>query len=131
MKGPLPPGIPEIPVKDIERALDYYRDKLGFSIDWFEKSIGLAGISRGDCRMFVSGESFRSFYKNVGPIMTWINMDSVEEVDAIYAEWNASGAALRVRPELKPHGLYEFAMEDRDGNFFRVFHDDQTGGAAA
>ena len=38
----LPGAVPEIPVSDVVAAPEYYRDKLGFTIDWGEVDIALA-----------------------------------------------------------------------------------------
>ena len=34
MENEFPAAVPEIPVTDMTAALDYYANKLGFSIDW-------------------------------------------------------------------------------------------------
>ena len=34
MNNGFPAAVPEIPVTNMNVALDYYKDKLGFSIDW-------------------------------------------------------------------------------------------------
>ena len=55
----LPGAVPEIPVSDIFAATEYYRDKLGFKLDWLEAEIVLAGMSRDQCRLFLAGPAFR------------------------------------------------------------------------
>ena len=37
-------AVPEIPVTDINEAASYYRDSLGFTLDWGGEELGLAGI---------------------------------------------------------------------------------------
>jgi len=118
-----PGPVPEIPVRSIDAAAAYYRDHLGFTLDWGGEEIGLAGMSKGHCRMFLANEQYRKQYGNVGPSMTWLNLDSNEEVDELYRAWSASGAKLISPPESKPWGLREFTASDLDGNLFRVFHD--------
>ena len=49
-----PSVCPEIPVADLAAALAYYRGPLGFTIDWSDASLGLAGLSRGGTRMFMT-----------------------------------------------------------------------------
>src|SRR5512135_1876597 len=126
MKPELPSPVPEIPVRDIPAAMAYYRDNLGFTRDWGDEELGLAGISRGDCRMFLANQKFRQGYGNVGPTLTWLNLDSTNEVDELYRAWSASNARLISAPESKPWGLHEFTAADLDGNLFRVFHDFAT-----
>jgi len=115
--------VPEVPVRDIATAVAYYRNHFGFGLDWGGEEIGLAGISRGNCRMFLADEEHRKDSGNVGPTLTWLNLDSVEEVDELYREWRASNARLMSAPEPKPWGLHEFMAVDLDGNLFRVFYD--------
>src|SRR5262245_34585482 len=126
MKSDFPGAVPEIPVRDIATAAAYYRDNLGFSLDWGGEELGLAGISKGNCRMFLANQLFREDYGNVGPTLTWLNLDSKEEVDELYRAWSASHARLMSAPESKSWGLHEFTAADLDGNLFRVFYDFST-----
>jgi len=121
-----PTPVPEIPVRDITAAAEYYQHAFGFSLDWGGAEIGLAGISRGRCRIFLAAQEVREPFGNVGPVVTWLNLDSSEEVDELYREWSGSNARLLSTPESKPWGLYEFLAADVDGNRFRVFHDVAT-----
>ncbi len=126
MKSEFPGAVPEIPVRDIETAAAYYQGNLGFTLDWGGGEHGLAGISRGDCRMFLASPDFRKGYGNVGPTLTWLNLDSTDEVDELYRAWSASNARLVSAPESKPWGLHEFTAADPDGNLFRIFYDFAT-----
>jgi catechol 2,3-dioxygenase-like lactoylglutathione lyase family enzyme len=45
MRSELPPAVPEIPVTDVATAVAYYTNQLGFSLDWRDDDLGLAGIS--------------------------------------------------------------------------------------
>ena len=123
MKSEFPTPVPEIPVRNIATAVAYYRNNFGFGLDWGGEEIGLAGISRGHCRMFLADQESREGFGNVGPILTWLNLESNEEVDELYREWSASNARLVSAPESKPWGLHEFTAADVDGNLFRVFFD--------
>jgi catechol 2,3-dioxygenase-like lactoylglutathione lyase family enzyme len=122
MQTELPGAVPEIPVSDLEAAAEYYRDRLGFDVDWLAADIALAGVSRGQCRLFLAGPAFRG-ERGGGPVLTWLNLGSVGEVDALHRDWSARGADLSSVPESKPWGLYEFTAADADGNQIRVFHD--------
>jgi uncharacterized glyoxalase superfamily protein PhnB len=126
MKSEFPGTVPEIPVTDIASAAAYYQDNLGFSLDWGGEELGLAGISKGNCRMFLADQEHRKEYGNVGPTLIWLNLKSKEEVDQLYRVWNASNARLMSAPESKPWGLHEFTAADLDGNLFRVFYDFAT-----
>src|ERR1051325_7305928 len=108
MKSKFPPAVPEIPVTDMDQALDYYKRTLGFNIDWGGTDGGIAGISKGHCRMFLTDHDFRKQYGNAPPLMIWLNLCSKEEVDELYNIWNAGGARIISPPESKPWKLHEF-----------------------
>ena len=121
-----PAAVPEIPVKDLKKAAAYYESVLGFSTDWGGEDGGIVGISKGNCRMFLTDETFRKQYGNAGPVLQWLNLDSKEQVDELYALWSASQANIISAPESKPWGLHEFTVADLDGNLFRIFYDFAT-----
>jgi uncharacterized glyoxalase superfamily protein PhnB len=127
MNADFPGAVPEIPVSDIGAALEYYRDCLGFDVDWGDEGGGgIAGISKGNCRMFVTNAAFREHYGNSGPVLVWLNLDSVEAVDALHQVWRGNEARIVSPPESKPWGLHEFTAADLDGNLLRVFYDVAT-----
>ena len=121
MNYTFPPGVPEIPVSNIDQATAYYKDHLGFSIDWV--SGGIAGISRGSCRMFMTDTEFRQSNRNAAPVVVWLNLSSKDEVNDLHDRWQRSEAKIVSPPESKPFGLHEFTAVDLDGNMFRVFYD--------
>jgi predicted lactoylglutathione lyase len=122
----LPGAVPEIPVSDINSATTYYRERLSFEVDWIAGDIDLAGVSRDHCRLFLAGPPFREARGNVSPVLTWLNLSSKAEVDALHDAWRATNAILLSAPESKPWGLHEFTAADPDGNLFRVFYDFAT-----
>ena len=126
MKSEFPGAVPEIPVAEIAAATAYYQRCLGFTLDWGDEELGLAGISKGNCRSFLADQQFREKYGNVGPTLTWLNLDSKAEVDELYRAWSSGNARLIFAPESKPWGLHEFTAADPDGNLFRVFYDFAT-----
>ena len=126
MSDHLPGPVPEVPVVDLNSSVEYYRDRFGFSLDWSEDGIGLAGISRGSCRLFLANAEYRSYRGNSAPIVIWLNLDSVDEVNELHSDWSGRGATITSAPETKPYGLHEFTASDLDGNQFRVFYDFAT-----
>ena len=119
----LPPPVPEIPAANVDTAAAYYVNALGFTLDWGGEEGGIAGISRGDCRLFLTNPSFRDSYGNPGPILFWLNLNSKAAVNSLHAEWTAAGATIVSPPEDKPWLLHEFTAADLDGNRIRVFYD--------
>jgi hypothetical protein len=71
-----PAAVPEIPVRDINKATAYYAKKLGFNLDWGNAEGGIAGISQGHCRLFLTNAPFRELYGNSGPVLSWFNLNT-------------------------------------------------------
>lgn len=118
-----PAAVPEIPAANVEKAAAYYVNILGFVLDWGDEAGGIAGVGRGDCRLFITNARFREHFGNTGPILIWLNVGSNAEVDELFAEWKAAGAKIVSEPEDKPWKLREFMAADLDGNLIRVFYD--------
>jgi predicted lactoylglutathione lyase len=50
MATKLPTPIPQIPVRDLERAISFYRSRLGFALDWkYEDGIAASHVKRHAC----------------------------------------------------------------------------------
>jgi predicted lactoylglutathione lyase len=123
MHSDFPAAVPEIPVSDINKAAEYYVEKMGFEVDWGGEDGGIAGISKGSCRMFLTNPSFRESHGNPGPVMIWLNLNSKPEVKELYEQWKQTRARIISEPDEKPWKLFEFTAADPDGNLFRVFYD--------
>ncbi len=117
----LPPPVPQIPVRDLERAILFYQTRLGFTLDWKYED-GIAGVSRDEARLFLD----RVAGGELHPVRVWFNLGSVAEVDALHPEWKRADVPIVSAPEQKPWGLYEFTAEDCDRNSYRVFYDTET-----
>ena len=123
MEYEFPAAVPEIPVSDVDTAAAYYRDQIGFSIDWGDENGGIAGISKGSCRMFLTNRAFREHHGNAAPVVVWLNLNSKQEVNDLYDVWSRCQARIISGPESKPWKLHEFTVADLDGNLLRVFYD--------
>jgi uncharacterized glyoxalase superfamily protein PhnB len=118
-----PAPVPEIPAANVDEAVVYYVNALGFTFDWGNEQDGIAGISRGNCRLFITNRSFRESRGNVSPVLFWLNLNSKAEVDELFAEWKAAHAQILSGPADQPWKLREFMAADPDGNLIRVFYD--------
>jgi len=108
----------------VDQAAAYYVRNLGFILDWGgEEGGGIAGISRGNCRLFLTNSGFREGYGNTGPVVIWLNLNSIEEVNELHRLWHDRKAKIVSPPEPKPWKLHEFTAADLDGNLLRVFYD--------
>ena len=54
------PPVPELPVVDVERAQQHYRDALGFVIGWLYPGKEIGAVSRGDVVIFFRKRTRRS-----------------------------------------------------------------------
>lgn len=107
--------VPELPVADVERAQQHYRDALGFDIGWLLPGKEIGSVSRGSVAIF-----FRKRVPPFEPAVHWIFAD---DLDASYLELQSSGANIVEPLETKPWGLRQFTVEDLDGNRFYFHHD--------
>lgn len=121
MSPKLPTPVPQIPVRDLDRAISFYESQLGFALDWKYED-GIAGVSRDAARLFLD----RVVEGPLHPVRVWLNLDSVAAVDALHRDWQKAGVPIASAPEQKPWGIYEFIAEDCDGNSYRVFYDTET-----
>ncbi len=118
-----PSAVPEIPVTDLTRALDYYEEKLGFHVDWGRGGGGIAGISQGRSRLFLTSDEIRDYFRTRPPVVIWLNLESNADVDDLHDRWSRRGASILHPPESKEGiRLHEFIATDPDGNFLRAFH---------
>jgi len=93
---------PELPVADVERAQNYYRDVLGCKIEWIYPGKEIGAVSNGDTALF-----FRKRTGSFEPTAHWI---FAEDIDKLF-------------DEMVPWGLRQFTIKDLDGNVFYIHHD--------
>ena len=107
--------VPELPVADVERAQQHYRDALGFEVGWLYPGKEIGAVSRGDVAIF-----FRKRKPPFEPAVHWV---FAEDIDASYQELKSLGANIVDPLEKKPWGLRQFTVKDLDGNLFYFHHD--------
>jgi uncharacterized glyoxalase superfamily protein PhnB len=107
--------VPELPVEDVERAQQYYRDTLGFEIGWLSPDKEIGAVSQGEVAIF--------FRRTKSPFAPAVHWDFAKEVDASYGELKSSGANIVDPLEKKPWGLRQFTVDDLDGTRFYFHHD--------
>jgi predicted enzyme related to lactoylglutathione lyase len=112
-----------IPVADQNRALDFYTEKLGFTIitdqpfDEKQRWIELR-IPKAETRVVLftpEGDERR--------ISSFMNMSyACDDIDKTYAELKKRGVAFEGPPEKQPWGTYAM-FKDSEGNRFVVSSD--------
>ena len=106
---------PELPVADVERAQQHYKDALGFEIGWLEPGKEIGAVSNAQTAIF-----FRKRTPPFEPAVHWVY---AEDIDATYQGLKSMGAKIVDPLETKPWGLRQFTVEDLDGNVFYFHHD--------
>ena len=106
--------VPELPVADVERAQQYYRDVLGFEIAWLEPGKEIGAVSLDKTAIF-----FRKRTQPFEPAVHWV---FAEHIDTTYQELKDLGASIVDPLEDKPWGIRQFTIEDLDGNVFHFHH---------
>ena len=107
--------VPELPVADVEKAQKYYRDKLGFNIEWIYPNKEIGAVSNGKLAIF-----FRKRSGKFEPAIHWMYAN---DVDIAYTEFIELGANIVDEIENKPWGHRQFTIKDLDGNLFYIHHD--------
>ena len=106
---------PELPVEDVERAQQHYRQALGFDVGWMYPDGEIGAVSRGDIAIFLR--------RRKRPFDSAVHWIFAPDLDATFAELSALGARIVEPIEEKPWGVRQFTVEDLDGNRF-YFHCD-------
>jgi len=107
--------VPELPVADVEKAQQYYRDVFGCKIEWLHSNREMGAVSSGEAALF--------FRKTEGQIMPSVNWIYAEDVDALYQKLKESGANIVDEIEDKPWRHRQFTVKDLDGNLFHIHHE--------
>ena len=109
------PPVPELPVVDVERAQQHYRDAFGFEIGWLYPDKAIGAVLRDRATIFL-----RKRQPPFEPAVHWV---FAENIDESYEELKSLGAKIVDPLERKPWGLRQFSVEDLDGNIFHFHHD--------
>ena len=97
-------------VRSLPASIEYYLHALGFKLDWQHADF-FASVSRGRFHLFLS----QGDQGNPGG-WVWVG---VSDVEALHAEYRASGAKIR-HPPTNYQWAYEMQVEDLDGNVLRL-----------
>ena len=106
---------PQFLVDDLERAIAYYRDKLGFELDFKYESF-YAAVSRDGVAIHLKGApkpgGEREYRRENEHLDAYI---SVSDIRGLFRELEMRGARV-IRPlEERPWACLDFYVEDSDG----------------
>lgn len=110
-----------MPVKDLARAVEFYRDRLGLEL-LFQAPPGLAFFKCGSVRLLVEVPAEQEFQHPGSPIYF-----TVGDIDTAYADLRARGVAFRGDPHLiarmPDHELWMAFFDDGEGNTLALMHE--------
>ena len=99
--------MPELPFDDVTAAVNYYKNVLGFSINYQQADIGV--MDRDAVRVLLVARTDR--HTGIGSTYVY-----VDDADALYAECRAKGAVIMGEPVSHEWGLRDFRVVDPEGN---------------
>ena len=110
---------PILGTRDLERALQFYVDKLGFALAFRDPSgpTHYAGVRRDRVELHMQWQDEHE--------MSTIRLRFlVDDPDRLFAEWRKSDAVEAARaPKNTPWGTREFALYDPDRNALTFYRD--------
>jgi catechol 2,3-dioxygenase-like lactoylglutathione lyase family enzyme len=106
-KGLLEKIMPELPLSGVAAGVTYYRDVLGFRVNYEQADLGV--MDRDEVRLLLVSRTER--HKGIGSAYVYVN-----DADALCVELRSKGAHVQGNPVSQPWGLREFRVLDLEGN---------------
>ena len=107
--------VPQFLVDDLDRAVAYYRDRLGFELDFTYESF-YAGVSRDGCAIHLKHAAKtagdRAHRKQNEHLDAYI---AVAGIRGLFSELQTRGADVIKPLEERPWGCLDFYVTDPDG----------------
>ena len=109
---------PVLLVADLERAVEFYRDRLGFECSVYGQppNFGVAVRDQATILLALCADAERIVPNWKIVDKTWNAYIRVNDADAIYAEVQERGATIDYTIYDAPHGFREFGVQDPDGH---------------
>ena len=114
---------PVFQVSDLNNALMYYKEVLGFEEDF--QFGAYAGVSHGDACVHLCAHQIQQ--RPVGGGTAFVFCD---EVDDYFQQVKKNGAIVKVEPADQPYGMRDFIVLDPDGNHLNFGCEIRTAGVA-
>jgi catechol 2,3-dioxygenase-like lactoylglutathione lyase family enzyme len=104
---------PTIPVADIDRALRFYCEVLGFAVGFtIGDPVSFAVIEQGEAQLHLCVQPAKAGSSH--------NHVLVDDLDGVYGRLQQAGVAVQQPPMNQPWGLRDLVVADPDGNTFEV-----------
>jgi catechol 2,3-dioxygenase-like lactoylglutathione lyase family enzyme len=95
--------IPVLAVSDLKRSLDFYRDILGFEVEWNAGPI--CSVARDKCSIMLQAR------EEISRGTVWVGLEN----DSIFQTIERSDAKI-LQPPINQPWAYEMKIADPDGN---------------
>ena len=115
-----------IMAKDMKTMVEFYRDVVGFPLEWDGSDFTGVKLSNGIffnlcSRKLMDPENRLTYPEGInGTMEINIGFDTIEEVNREYARYIQCGATEVQKPIAKPYGIYESFVADPEGNLIEL-----------
>ncbi len=99
--------MPELPLSNVPAGVAYYRDVLGFTVNYQQDDLGV--MDRDDVRLLLIARTEK--HSGIGSAYVY-----VDNADTLHAELLSKGARVQSEPISRPWGLREFRVLDPEDN---------------
>lgn len=103
--------MPEFPLADVAAGVAYYREVMGFSVNY--QMAGFAVMDRDRARILLITKTDQ--HKGIASCYIY-----VVDADALHTELSGRGANVEAAPVSRPWGLREFRVFDPEGNILTL-----------
>jgi catechol 2,3-dioxygenase-like lactoylglutathione lyase family enzyme len=104
---------PTIPVADIQRALAFYCDVLGFTVSLTNGDpVSFAVIRQGGAQLHLAAQPDKAGSSHAHIL--------VDDLDGVYQRLLRACATVRQSPQVQEWGLRDIVIADPDGNTFEI-----------
>jgi len=112
---------PVMQVADMNAALAFYRDVLGFEVDFVAGEPPVAARVSSGARDHASAARIRLVSSDAAGARadksyTWIHVG--RDLDGLFEKYRKAGVDIVSAPENRPWGLRDFRVRDPDGHLF-------------
>jgi uncharacterized glyoxalase superfamily protein PhnB len=100
--------------QDFDAIAVYFRDCLGFTLEW-ETASDWRLVSRGSARLMIGSCPHATLAENTGD-HSYFGYLEVDDVDALHREFVGHGAIVRQPPADRPYGMREMLVATPEGH---------------
>lgn len=103
-----------LPVDNVMDTAEYYRDALGFTIEFTYGDPPYYAIVNRDDAVTIHFSEREDTRSKIPPCSIYV---LVADVDAVYEEYRSRGLEIFAPPEDQEYGMREFELSDVNGHF--------------